>query len=65
MVLVLPSDLNTLTIPSMALKVPVKKFQSFIIIHENQIPKSKAMYTCLVRNASTIAIIGGNIDSQP
>ena len=32
---------------------------------ENQIPKSKATYTCFVLKANTIATIGGITDKKP
>ena len=40
MVRVFPSDLKTFTIPSMVANVPFSKFQSLMINHENQIPKT-------------------------
>jgi hypothetical protein len=46
-------------------KVPSNGFQPLIINQENQIPNNKAIYTCLVLNAKTMATIGGITDRNP
>ena len=64
-VLVFPSDLKTLTKPSIIAIVPSRGFHPLMISHENQIPNNKAKYTCLVLKAKIIATTGGITDKNP
>ena len=51
--------------PSIVANVPSKTFQSLMISHENQIPNTRATYTCLVLSAKIMAITGGRTDKKP